>query len=136
MQKICLTLATALLLIPALSFAAKPAKNSTFQWCETPQVCAFGFMTTKNGKYLKDIRAYNKCNEVPAEFPRIRVKDGKFSKTGTVKNVLGQKLTYTIKGEFKKPKKAVGTYDIDRKGCKAKARKFTAKKIRSSPNEG
>ena len=136
MKNLCLTFATALLIVPAISFAADPAKDSTFQWCETQEICAFAFDTTKSGRYLKNIRAYNKCNEVPAEFPRVRVRDGKFSKTGTLKNVIDQKITYTFKGEFRRPKKAVGTYDIDRRGCKAKPRKFIAKKVTFSSNEG
>jgi hypothetical protein len=119
----------ALCLVPALALAANPAKNSAFQWCETKDKCSFGFETSKDGKRIKDIKAYNKCAQVPAVFPKIAVKDGKFSKTGTVTDVIGQKLTYTIKGSFTTPKKAVGTYDIDRKGCSAKAQKFTAKRI-------
>ena len=136
MRKTLLTFTTALLLVPALSFAANPAKDAAFQWCETRDRCSFGFQTTKNGKYIKDIRAYNKCAQVPTEFPRIRVKNGEFSKTGKAKNVLDQTVTYTIKGKFKKPKKAVGTYDLDLKGCSAKPTKFTAKKVTPSPNEG
>jgi hypothetical protein len=129
MTKLSLALALALLLVPALSLAADPAKDSVFQWCNTRQTCPFAFETTKTGRYIREIRAYNRCSQVPAKFPRIRVRDGKFSKTGTVRNVTGQKLTYTIRGEFKRPKKAVGTYDVDRRRCKAKPRKFTARKL-------
>jgi hypothetical protein len=118
-----------LCLVPALAFAASPAKNSAFQWCESKEKCSFGFETSKDGKKIKNIKAYNRCAQVPAPFPKIAVREGKFSKTGTVTDAIGQKLTYTIKGSFTTSKKAVGTYDIDRKGCSAKAQKFTAKRV-------
>ena len=129
MRKTIATVALALCALPALAFAADPAKNSAFQWCPTENSCPFGFETSKNGRYVQDIKAYNKCAQVPATYPRIRVKSGKFAKTGTVTDVIGQKLTYTIKGTFTRPKKAVGTYDIDRKGCSAKPTKFVAKRV-------
>lgn len=137
MKKLCLTFATALVLVPALSFAAKPAKSSIFLWCKSGgQVCPFGFETTKSGKAIKEIRAYNKCAQVPANFPKIRVKDdGRFKKSGSVTDVTGTRLTYTIQGRFKRPKKAVGTYDIDSRKCSAKPTKFVAKKVKPSPNE-
>ena len=129
MRRIIAIVVLAACAIPALAFAADPAKNSAFQWCKTRDQCPFGFETTKTGRYIKEIKAYNKCAAVPAVYPRIRVKAGKFSKTGTVTDVIGQKLTYTIKGRFTRPRKAVGTYDIDRKGCSAKPTEFVAKRV-------
>jgi hypothetical protein len=128
-RKIVTAAAAAACVVPALAFAAHPAKNSAFQWCESKDSCKFGFETTKNGGKIKDINAYNKCAQVPATFPKIRVKDsGKFSKSGAVTDVTGQKLTYTIKGKFKKRKKAVGTYEVDSRKCDAKPIKFVAKR--------
>ena len=129
MRKLAVAVVAGICLVPALAFAADPAKNSAFQWCETRDRCAFGFETSKNGRYVKEIRAYNDCARVPAEFPRIRVRDGKFSKTGTVTDFIDQKLTYTFKGRFTRPRKAVGTYEIDRKGCNSKPIKFVAKRF-------
>ena len=129
MKKILLAAAAAICLVPALAFAADPAKNSAFQWCESKDRCPFYFETSKDGKKVIDIKAYNKCARVPATYPKIPIRSGKFSKTGTVTDVIGQKLTYTFKGKFTRPKKAVGTYDIDRKGCSAKPTEFVAKRI-------
>jgi hypothetical protein len=127
--KLAAALVAAICLVPAVAFAADPAKNSAFQWCESSDRCPFYFETSKDGKKVVDIKAYNKCAQVPATFPKIAVTAGKFSKTGTVTDLTGQKLTYTIKGKFTRAKKAVGTYDIDRKGCSAKPTDFVAKRI-------
>jgi hypothetical protein len=130
LRKLVAVLVAAICLVPALAFAADPAKNSAFRWCENSDSCPFAFETSKNGRYIKDIMAYNDCARVPATFPRVRVKDdGSFSKTGTVTDVINQKLTYTFKGRFTRPKKAVGTYDVDRKGCTGKPVKFVAKRF-------
>jgi hypothetical protein len=122
-------LAVALGLVPALALAANPARNSEFHWCQAEDVCPFSFETSKDGRYVKRIRAYNDCNQVPAPYPRLRVRKGQFAKSGTVTNIIGEKVTYTIVGRFKTPKRAVGTYDVDGKDCKAKPRRFTARRI-------
>ena len=130
MRKLLVAVAAAICLVPALAFAADPAKNSAFKWCETSDKCSLIFETSKDGRYIKEIKAYNNCARVPVEnWGRIRVRGGKFSKTGTVTDVIGQKLTYTYKGTFTTPRKAVGTYEIDRKGCNSKAQKFVAKRF-------
>ena len=129
MHKLLAALVAAICLVPALAFAADPAKSSAFRWCETRDSCPFAFETSKDGKKVIDIKAYNKCAQVPAIFPKLGIRSGKFSKTGTVTDVTGKKLTYTFKGRFTRPKKAVGTYDIDRKGCSAKPTDFVAKRI-------
>jgi hypothetical protein len=127
-RKLLAAVVAAICLVPALAFAADPAKNSAFEWCKTADSCPLRFETSKDGKKVIDIKAYNKCAQVPATWPKIAIRSGKFSKTGTITDVTGQKLTYTFKGKFTRPKKAVGTYDIDRKGCSAKPTDFVAKR--------
>jgi hypothetical protein len=130
MKKMLAAAVIAAVTLPALALAADPAKNSAFQYCPKRDQCPFGFNTAKNGRYLKDVKLYAKCSPVPVEdWGRIRVKHGKFSKSGTVTDVTGQKLTYTIRGRFKRPKKAVGTYEVDRKDCSDKAHGFVAKRV-------
>lgn len=129
MRKLVAAVVAAICLVPALAFAADPAKNSAFQWCPEKDDCPLRFETTKNGRYIKDVKAYNDCARIPANYPRIRVRNGKFSKSGTVEDLAGQKLTYSFQGRFTRPKKAVGTYEIDRKGCTAKPQKFVAKRF-------
>jgi hypothetical protein len=129
LHKLALALVAAICLVPALAFAADPAKDSAFQYCVNKDSCPFYFETTKNGKYLTDIKLYPKCAPVPVEkWGRIRVTEGKFSKSGKVTDLVGNKLTYSIKGKFKRPKKAVGTYEVDSKDCKDKAVAFVAKR--------
>ena len=43
--------------------------------------------------------------------------------------MIGQELEFTIKGKFKKPGKAVGTYEIDRQGCNSQPAEFVAKRF-------
>lgn len=121
--------AAAALLVPAAALAAKPAKNSYFQYCTEEDRCPFGFETSKNGKKIVDIKLYPKCNPVPATWPEIRVKKGKFSASGKVENVLGKEITYVINGKFTSRKKAVGTYEVDAKGCDDKPVEFVAKRV-------
>jgi hypothetical protein len=118
--------------VPALAFAADPAPSSSFRYCESNNNCPFTFKTNKTGTKLKKITAYNKCASVPVPdgYPKIPVNnEGKFSKSGTVTDVIGQKLQFKFQGKFKKPGKAVGTYDIDRQGCNAQPTEFVAKRV-------
>ena len=131
MRKI-LAVACIACIAPALALAAKPRKNSAYQWCETQNRCSLGFETSKTGRKIKQLSMYNDCANVPVEggYPKVRVKDtGKFKKTGTVTDVIGQELTFTFKGKFKKPKKAVGTFEIDRQGCDSEPEEFVAKRV-------
>ena len=134
MKKILLTLAAVVCVVPALAFAADPAPSTEFAWSE--QGDSVRFKTNKTGAKLKQVSMYNKCARVPvaAGYPKVPVNDeGKFSKSGTVTDVLDQELTFTIKGKFKKPGKAVGTFEIDsRKGgkrCDADPEEFVAKRV-------
>jgi hypothetical protein len=129
LKKIIVAVGMAACLVPFVALAAKPAKNSAFQYCTKPNKCPFGFETNKRGGKIVDIKLYTKCNEVPATFEKIKVKKGgKFANASTATNVIGQKITYSIAGQFVKKGKAVGTYDVDRKGCSDKPVKFTAKR--------
>jgi len=136
MKKILLALTVVACVVPVFAFAADPAPRSSFQYCENKNRCPLGFKTNKSGTKIKKLSMYNRCSQVPVEggYPKIRVNDeGKFSKSGTVTDVIGQELTYTIKGKFRKPGKAVGTYEIDsRKGakrCDSDPEEFVAKRV-------
>jgi hypothetical protein len=121
--------AAAALLVPVAQ-AATPAKSSSFQYCAKPNSCPFGFNTNDKGTRLVNIMLFTKCNGELASFPTIKVKsNGKFEKTGTALLRSGDKLNFTIKGQFKKPKKAVGTYKLTAKGCTDKAHDFVAKRV-------
>ena len=140
MRKIVLGLLAVACVVPALALAATPKKDSAYAYCENQNSCPFTFETSKNGRKIVDIKAYNKCAPVPIEgtgYPKIRVKDtGKFKKSGTVTDLTGNEVTFTFKGKFKKPKKAVGTYELDsvetRDGkvreCDAEPEEFVAKR--------
>ena len=122
MKKILLTLAAvACVVVPALALAAHPAPSTSFAACENGR-CPVTFKTNKTGTKLKKLSMYNRCANVPVEggYPKVPVdNEGKFSKSGKVTDVIGQTLTFTIKGKFKKPRKAVGTFEIDsQKGAK------------------
>jgi len=131
-RKIILALVAVACVVPALAFAAQPKKDSTFTHCESENDCPLAFETTENGRKIKNLTMYNDCAVVPpveGRYPKVRVKDtGKFRKTGTVTDVVGQELTFTFKGKFKKPKKAVGTFEIDRQGCDSEPENFVAKR--------
>lgn len=137
MKKVILVLAVAACVVPAMALAATPAKNSSFQYCEKEDRCPFGFETTKTGTKITDIRLYAKCSPVPVmNWGKIKVKDsGKFKKSGTAVDVIGQAIEFTIKGKFTSRKKAVGTYLVERNDCNDKEREFVAKRTgKAQPN--
>ena len=145
MRKTLLALVAIACIVPALAFAALPKKDSSYAYCDQPNNCPLNFKTTKTGRKIKDLTMYNDCAQVPPQdghYPKVRVKDtGKFEKSGTVTDVTGAELTYTIKGKFKKPKKAVGTFEVDSsksptppfRPCDSEPEKFVAK--RTGPAE-
>ena len=137
MKKIILAVAVAACMVPAMALAASPAKNSSFQYCEKKNQCPFGFETTKTGRKLTDIKLYDKCSPVPVmNWGKIKVRaSGKFKKSGTAVDVVGDAIEFTIKGRFTKRKKAVGTYRTDASDCKGKEREFVAKRVgKAQPN--
>ena len=116
MRKTLVVLPAVACVVPALAFAALPKKDSAYTYCESKNSCPLTFDTTKTGRKITNLSMYNDCAQVPARdgYPKIRVKDtGKFKKSGKVTDVTGAELSFTIKGKFKKPKKAVGTFEID-----------------------
>ena len=134
MRKIIAVVVVVACVIPALALAADPAPSTEFSWSE--QSDSVHFKTNKTGTKLKKLSMYNKCAKVPVEggYPKIPVNDeGKFSKSGKVTDVIDAELTFTIKGKFKKPGKAVGTFEIDseRRGkqCDAEPQEFVAKRV-------
>ena len=122
MKKTLLTLAAVACVVPVLALAADPLPSTEFAACENGR-CPVTFKTNKTGTKLKKLSMYNRCANVPVEggYPRVPVNDeGKFSKSGKVTDVVGQELTFTIKGKFRKRRKAVGTFEIDsQKGAKS-----------------
>jgi hypothetical protein len=117
-------------IVPALALAALPRKNSGYRWSGEGGD-AVSFETSKTGRKIKQLSMYNECARVPVEggYPKLRVRDtGKFKKSGTVTDVIRQELDFTIKGRFKKPKKAVGTYEIDSRRCDSEPQRFVAKR--------
>ncbi|MGH2838993.1 MAG: hypothetical protein ACRDJY_11695 [Thermoleophilaceae bacterium] len=134
MRKTIAVVAAVACVVPVLAFAAEPAKRTQFTWSEQPD--SVSFKTNKTGTKLKQVSMYNKCASVPVEsgYPKIPVNDeGKFSKSGKVTDVIGQELTFEIKGKFKKPRKAVGTFEIDSqkggKRCDEDPVEFVAKPV-------
>ena len=137
MRKIIAVISVLACVIPALALAADPAPSSSFRYCSTPNKCPLTFKTNATGTKIKKLTMYNKCADVPPQagvYPRVPINDeGKFHKSGTVTDVIGQELTYEIKGKFRKPGKAVGTFEIDSqkggKKCDADPEEFVAKKV-------
>ena len=135
MKRILLTLAAVACAVPMFAFAADPAPSTEFSWSDGGD--SVSFKTNKSGTKLKKLAMYNHCARVPPEagvYPRVPVNDeGKFSKSGKVTDVIGQELTFTIKGKFKRPGKAVGTYEVDtRRGakeCDEDPVEFVAKRV-------
>ena len=140
MRKAILALVAVACVVPALAFAALPKKDSAYRYCKSGDNCPLTFETSATGRKIKNLRMYNDCSQVPpmdGSYPGVRVKDsGKFEKTGKVTDVTGAELTYTIKGKFTRPKKAVGTYEVDSsksaappfKPCDSKPQDFVAKR--------
>jgi hypothetical protein len=131
LRKTLVVLAAVACVVPTLAFAADPAKNASFQYCKSDNDCPLRFKTNRGGGKLTNLTMYNKCAQLPVNgfYPKVPVNDeGKFSKSGTVTDVTGQELRFKIQGKFKKPGKAVGTYDIDRQGCSAQPTEFVAKR--------
>ena len=116
----------------AVAFAAQPAKDSSFAWCTGKNMCPMTFNTNKKGTKIVNMSLYTKCAAVPMAdgyWPNMRVNDkGKFKRSGTAVDVIGQAIDFTIKGRFKKPGKAVGTYQVERKGCNDGEHEFVAKR--------
>ena len=141
MRKIIAVVAAVACVIPALALAAAdPEPSSQYAWCKDKQrtECPFRFNTNARGDppratKLKKVRLFTKCAPVPLDrpggnWPSMRVENGKFSRKGTVEDVIGQKINYEIKGKFVKPRRAEGTIDVDRgNDCTDRDRNFVAK---------
>jgi hypothetical protein len=132
-RKIVAVFAATACILPALAFAAAdPKPNSHFKYCTSPSTCPLDFNTNKAGTKIKGLSMYAKCSQVPVGkkgvFPRVAVNNGKFSKEGSIKNVIGEKIDYKIKGKFTRPKKAVGIYKLESRNCTDKKLDFVAKR--------
>lgn len=131
--RITLAVAIAAVLVSAaIAFAARPAKDSSFAWCTSKNVCPMNFDTNKKGRKIVNLSLYTDCATVPpmdGYWPNIKVRRrGKFSKQGSFEDVIGQTIEFEIKGRFKKKKKAVGTYLVERADCNDSEQKFVAKR--------
>ena len=118
---------------PGPALAADPKPKSSFVYCKNQNNCPISFQTNKSGGKITKLTMYDKCSEVPVGdkgfFPNVRVNGkGKFSKQGTIENVLGEKVDYEFHGKFRKPKKAVGEYRLTKAGCNDSSHDFVAKR--------
>jgi hypothetical protein len=69
-----------------------------------------------------------RCAGVPAiGFPKTPILNGAFTRTATIKNVLGKKITYTLNGRFVGPKLATGSINATGAGKTCKAVSFKAR---------
>jgi hypothetical protein len=143
MRKIIAVVAGVACVIPALAFAAQPKPDSQYRYCENQQSCPLSFNTSGTGRKIKNLSMFNRCAELPAPYPKVRVNDeGRFKKSGKVEDVLGNEVRFTFKGRFKRPKKAVGTFELDSteirggktKECDADPEKFVAKYVPPTPS--
>lgn len=132
MRKTILTLGAVACAVPALALAAAdPKPNSHFSYKTPNGSVPLDFNTNKAGDKITGLSMYARCSAVPPKkgvFPPVAVNNGRFSKEGTIENVIGEKIDYEVQGKFKKPKKAVGTYKLTKKGCNDKERDFVAKR--------
>jgi hypothetical protein len=130
--RIVVAVATATALLgSSLALAARPAKDSHFAWCTSKNNCPLVFDTNKKGKKLVNFSLYTKCSAVPPMegWPNIKVnRKGKFSKEGSFKNVIGETISFEVKGKFVKKKKARGTFDVDSASCSDGEHGFVAKR--------
>jgi hypothetical protein len=138
MRKIIAVVAGVACVIPALALAAQPKPDSHYRYCENQQTCPLSFNTNGTGSKIKNLSMYNRCAELPATYPKVRVNDeGRFKKSGTVDDVLGNEVRFTFKGRFKRPKKAVGSFELDTtetrggrtRECDADPEHFVAKRV-------
>lgn len=133
MKRTLLILVAIACVVPAIAFAAAdPKPNSHFIYCKAGNNCPLDFNTSKSGSKITTLSMYSKCSPVPVGkkgfFPPVAVNNGKFSKEGTIENVIGDKVTYEFQGKFKKPKKAVGTFRLTTNKCSDSAHDFVAKR--------
>lgn len=131
MRKTIVALVAVACVAPAVALAANPAKNSHFSWCPQKDRCPLKFDTNKAGTKIVNMTLYPKCAPLPVatrSWPAMKVEQGKFSAEGSVKDVVGNTINYKINGSFTRPKKAVGTFDVDSKNCSDGKHKFTAKR--------
>ena len=72
-----MVVAAAVCAVPALSFAADPAKDASFRYCESENNCPLGFKTNATGRKIKNLSMYNDCAQLPVNgfYPKVRVND-------------------------------------------------------------
>ena len=115
------------LAIPAL--AASPAKNSEFQAKGPHNQITPTFETDKTGKHVVNFSFFNDCAPVPIlNMPKIAVKAGRFSYSGTVTDVTHKKIKVKFKGHFTTAKVAKGTVNFSRSGKACPTTSYTAKR--------
>ena len=120
-----------LLAVPASGLASLvPIKNGNFCVNCTKGNSPGSVHVSKTGGMIDKLVYYNNCARVPvATMPKIPITDGAFELSATVRNVIGQKITYSIKGRFTTPKLAVGTINATGGGRACKAVSFKAKYV-------
>lgn len=114
----------ALLVAAAVAVAAKPKPGQYSQQKGNRLVVSF---TVKKGKVTK-FSAYPKCAPVPVQVPAVKIKNGKFSFKGKVKDVTGSEVSIEISGRFTTTTKATGSYRYTTADCSDSKKRFTAKR--------
>ena len=123
--------ALVLFAVPATGLASStPSKNANFCVNCTKANHPGTFHVSSNGGMIDKLTYYNNCARVPATtIPKIPISNGAFELSTTVKDVMGQKITYSVKGRFTSPKLVIGTINATGGGHTCKAVPFTAKYV-------
>jgi hypothetical protein len=125
--------------VPAVAATkfAKPVPNGNYCMNCTPKLDPGDFHISGSGKWIDAWSYFNNCAPVPvAKPPKIAIKGGKFSFSGTLTEVTKTKLHYTLKGHFVTPHLAKGTVNATGGGKTCKAVSFRAKFVRTGPFQG
>jgi hypothetical protein len=139
LRAVALAAAVTAIAVPAVaaSGSAKPVPNGNYCMNCTKKLAPGDFHVSKNGKSIDAWSYFNKCAPVPvAHPPKIAIKAGKFSFSGTLMEVTKTKLHYTLKGHFVTPHLAKGTVNATGGGKTCKAVSFKAKFVRTGPFQG
>lgn len=129
----------AALAIPASASggSARPIPNGNYCINCTAKTAPGGFHISRDGKFIDAWDYFDKCAPVPvAKPPKIRVSNGKFSFSGTLKDVTKKRLHYTLKGRFVTARLATGVVDATGGGKSCKAVSFKAKFTRTGSFQG
>lgn len=129
----------AVLALPAVAHGgtANPVKNGNYCMNCTKKLAPGDFHVAKNGRSIDAWSYYNKCAPVPvASPPKIAIKNGHFSFSGTLTDVTKKKIHFVLKGSFVTSHLATGMAQATGGGKTCKAVAFKAKFTRTGPFQG